>query len=165
MQFIKRHMTLTALLLLLLVVVAIVVYPVFVGKRGSHIDTCATQLSLLGVAMQAYAADYDSCLPNALTWPANLHPYYQSDRYLHCPEDERPRERSYEMLQRWGDQRIPQGKAERLILLYEIGKYGLDYRHSDGMWIGHGDGHVRWYARDEMTPGTILGAFVPEAAP
>ncbi|MEI6503599.1 MAG: H-X9-DG-CTERM domain-containing protein, partial [Armatimonadota bacterium] len=68
-------------------------------------------------------------------------------------------------LQRWSYQRLPEAKSARLILLYEIGKYGPEYRHIEGMYIGFGDGHVKWYPREAMTPGTILGGVVPAAKP
>jgi len=167
MQFIKHHTALSVLLLVVFLAVAFVLYPVFVRQRGSRIDTCAAHLSLLGVALQAYAADYDGRLPNALTWPEDLRPYFQDQELLHCPEDTRQGERSYEMLQRWGGQRLPEAKAHHLILLYEIGKYGLEYRHYDGIYLGHGDGHVKWYRQEKMTPETILGGLVPvpEAEP
>lgn len=161
MQFIKRHITMLLLLVVLLLTVALAVYPVFVRQRGSRVDTCMTHVQILGTAMQAYAADYEGSLPNALTWAVDLQPYFQDVRLLHCPEDRRRGERSYEMLQRRGDRRLPASGADRLIVLYEIGKYGPEYRHTDGMYVGHGDGHAKWYARTSMTPEVILRGIAP----
>lgn len=166
MQFIKRHLTASVLLLVLLAVVAMVLYPVFVRQRGSRIDTCNAHLHVLGVAMRAYTEDYDGRLPNALTWAGDLCPnYLETDRFFHCREDTRQSERSYEMLQRWSYQRLPDAKSARLILLYEIGKSGPEYRHMNGMYVGFGDGHTKWYPREAMTPGTILGGVAPAAKP
>jgi hypothetical protein len=160
-RFIRRHVTFLVLLLLIFAVVALLLYPIFARSRGSRIDACAAHLQMLGVGMQTYAADYDGRLPNALTWPADLRPYVQDDRFLHCPEDQRKGERSYEMLQRWSYQRLPEAKSDRVILLYEIGKYGPEYRHYDSMYIGHGDGHVKLYAHAAMTPEVILSGKAP----
>ena len=106
--------------------------------------------------MVVYAAEYDGHLPNALTWPHDLRPYVESQRLYHCPGDSRTGERSYDMLQRWSYLRIPDAEADRTILLYEIGKSGPEYRHNGGMNVGHGDGHVKWYPREKMTPNAIL---------
>ena len=157
--------TLAVLLLLLLAVMALVLFPMFARERGSRVDTCSSHLRQLGLAMQQYAADYDGRLPNALTWPADLAPYYRDDRLLHCPDDPRKGERSYDMLQRWGYRPLPDRNADRLIALYENGKYGAGYRHTDGMYVGFCDAHVKWYTREKMTPGVILNGVAPGAAP
>ena len=166
MQFIRRHTTVSVFLLLLLAAVGLVIYPVFTRQRGSRIDTCNAHLHVLGVAVRAYTTDYDGRLPNALTWAADLCPdYLETVRFFHCPEDQRQSERSYEMLQRCGYQRLPEAKAARLILLYEIGKYGPEYRHMEGMYVGFGDGHAKWYSPEDMTPETILSGVAPAAKP
>jgi prepilin-type processing-associated H-X9-DG protein len=88
---------------------------------------------------------------------------------------------SYDMLQRWSYQKLPpQGQArnevrdrpmnevehvERAVLLYEVGRQGLDYRHFGGMQIGFLDGHVKWYSKEEMTPAIILSGNAPAAKP
>jgi len=161
MQFIKRHLTLLILLLVLLAVVSVVVYPIFARQRGSRVETCFSHIHLLGMAMHQYVADYGDRLPNALTWPVDLQPYFRDDRSLHCPQDSCRGGRSYDMLQKRGYQRLPETGGARLVLFYEIGKHGAEYRHMAGMNIEFCDGHPKWYSREEMTPGDILMGVLP----
>jgi prepilin-type processing-associated H-X9-DG protein len=66
------------------------------------------------------------------------------------------------MLQSRSYRSLSDPQPERLVVLYEIGKYGPSYdRHRNGMHIGHADGHAKWYQRDRMTPGAILSGIAP----
>ncbi|MEN6549583.1 MAG: H-X9-DG-CTERM domain-containing protein [Armatimonadia bacterium] len=85
------------------------------------------------------------------------------------------------MLQRWSGREVPSHwqardgvrdnpmrkveHVERAVLLYEVGRDGLDYRHFGGMQIGFLDGHVKWYPREKMTPEIILRGFVEGGQP
>jgi hypothetical protein len=166
MQFIKRHATMFVILLVMLAVVGVIVGPVVIPVSRHHGPPgCITNLKALSAAILTYAADYDGHLPNALTWPDDLSRYLKTGRPLHCPADLRKGERSYDMLQRWSYLRLADAEADRAILLYEIGKFGPEYRHNGGMNVGHRDGHVKWYSQERMTPEIILSGVVEGRQP
>ena len=165
--FIRRHAIVSVVLAIAIIAVLLVIFPVFPVRRGSpsHVSGCMTNLRVLGVAMQAYAADHDERLPNALTWPKDLRPHAGSSRRLHCPSDQLPGERSYEMLQSWsGKQLLTDDDLSRPILLYEIGKFGVEYRHNGGINLGFVDGHCKWFARERVPPSVILRGIAPETS-
>ena len=140
--------------------------------------TCINNTKRIIFAMWEYAADYDGHWPNSLTWPEDLMAgtptgasSHLSPLALVCPQERRDpiihklyvQDRiSYAMLQSRSYRPLSDPQPERLIVLYEIGKYGLSYdRHNNGMNIGHADGHAKWYSRNQMTPGVILSGVAP----
>ncbi|MEN6547262.1 MAG: H-X9-DG-CTERM domain-containing protein [Armatimonadia bacterium] len=166
MWSIVHRILLWLLMLSLLVVISVVgVRYVAQSREKPRSTSCHSNVKQLVWASLAYAQDYEGRLPNALTWSSDLLPYYKNERMLHCPQDLRKAERGYDMLQRRGLQRLPSDDAGTLILLYEIGKHGVEYRHNDGMNIGFCDGHVKWYSPRVMTPEVILRGVVEETKP
>ncbi|MEI6503600.1 MAG: hypothetical protein WCP21_21545 [Armatimonadota bacterium] len=152
---------------------ALFVYPVF-SRASAKAATaaCHSNLEQLNLCLLMYATDYDERLPNMLLWAPTLREYHKADYILLCPGDQRmSRDRfgvdadmaarmgfvSYDMLQRRSYQKLPtQGRAEKAIVLYEVGRKGLEYRHLGGMNIGFLDGHQKYYLAGEITPKMIL---------
>ncbi len=85
-------------LLVVLIVIAIlaaIIFPVFanVRERGRR-TTCASNEKQLGMALLAYAGDYDETFPHGDLygggdgWGAKVFPYVKSTQVFHCPDDE-----------------------------------------------------------------------------
>ena len=152
---------------------AVFVYPVFSKAYAKATQAaCHSNLEQLTLSVRMYATDHDERLPNMLLWAPALREYCKAEFILLCPGDRRmPLDRfgedadmaaragflSYDMLQRWSYQKLPtQGRAEKAIVLYEVGRKGLEYRHFGGMNIGFLDGHQKYYAVKDLTPKMIL---------
>jgi prepilin-type processing-associated H-X9-DG protein len=152
---------------------ALIVYPVFSRAYAKAAQAaCHSNLEQLTLSVRIYGADHDERLPNMLLWAPTLRECYKAEHVLLCPGDSRmPLDRfgadaamaartgflSYDMLQRWSYHRLPpQAQAERAIVLYEVGRKGLEYRHLGGMNVGFLDGHQKYYLASELTPAMIL---------
>jgi hypothetical protein len=162
--------------LVLLVVAGVGVRLFLTSHERARSASCLTNVKLLTAALLAYAHDNGDGLPNALAWESCLKPYVRIEVAYLCPEDKRPNSPnprelyrasaydfvSYALLQRWSYCRpLEEPDPSQTILVYEIGKNGVQYRHHGGMNIGHGDGHGKWYAGYKMTPDLIIGGLAP----
>ncbi|MBU0610037.1 MAG: DUF1559 domain-containing protein [Armatimonadetes bacterium] len=96
----KRGFTLIELLVVIgiIAILAAILFPVFARARAkARQAVCCSNMRQIGMAMFAYAEDYDEALPWAAwipgpnywynnTWRERIQPYTRNDQILKCPE-------------------------------------------------------------------------------
>ncbi|MEN6549582.1 MAG: hypothetical protein ABFE07_26350 [Armatimonadia bacterium] len=177
----RRYWVVGCLLCMATFIAAFIYPPISRAKARTNQTSCVSNLKQLALGMIVYAQDSDERLPNMLVWvPATMTSLKNNTSIYVCPQDRRcpwgyelTKDEhtnlnfiSYDALQKWSHQTLPpRAQAGQRIVLYEVGRRGLDYRHFGGMKIGFLDGHVKWYSREEMTPEIILRGVVAKGQP
>lgn len=98
----RRGFTLIELLVVIAIIaiLAAILFPVFAQARAAaRKAACTSNMKQLGLALQAYSADYEGMFPPSQTgpggatisWPTMLYPYVKNEGVFVCPDGERSR--------------------------------------------------------------------------
>jgi prepilin-type processing-associated H-X9-DG protein len=78
----------SGLAVLIIPILAAIMFPVFVRAREAAQRTaCLNNVKQISMALQMYAADYDSHFPKADRWNESLQTYFKNPKILVCPGD------------------------------------------------------------------------------
>ena len=131
---------------------------------GEDRAVCLARLKELAGGMLLYAADYDTTLPDATSWPLAVKPYVKDEQSFLCPADDRAdkqdpggRPTSFTMYEPMGGSIMRSfSQANNTWLLFDgtlvtaqEGDLGA-FRHDGGLNLAYADGHAQWVSEAEF---------------
>lgn len=131
--------------------------------------SCQSNLKQIALGLLQYQQDYDEKLPPAKNWQDMIMPYVKSQQIFNCPSVESG---EYGYAYNWRLSKYGLGKINdpaQMIELYETtnlkrnasgeGK-DMAFRHMDGTNLAFVDGHVKWFAKDKLSPDSSLWSYI-----